>query len=616
MFLDYIKTICSQNKDSVANEVEFRFGSFDVLKNSFNTGCSVKEFRDITKDFIKGYSKNPTHSYFLNVSTGEERLRLSSVTFQGLSEYINSGIITNSMNYNIIKKHKIITDNTQNEYKFRLNLAHEEELSDASLIKFRYNNSIKTFRLAQRWSYAVIPGITVDLTCIKQCTGKTFKEGVPKMTPEKYEVEIDISDISIMEKEANILDIYLTRIVLILNGYIKIQKQSILADFWRSYSHKYDPRLFAQNVPLTNKILDKTTKEDLVVVDKADGERYLMFINEEGVSVLISGKEKVLWTDITAPELSNSLFDGELVLNESGSQMEYHIFDVLWYLGKDVRELPFYNEEDLSIYSDMALEETPETKIKLTNKIYLKQYVWYSKGNANSKISLKNKPRLNEINEFSSDGKRTIKYVERKEIVAPAFYAHRYSIIISAINPDILKTPNFLITPKYFYPLRMLVTLNKYDIIGIDEEKQKLSKGKFYELDGLIVQNKNGVYPKQIKAGVNPQWNDSYKWKFPISVTIDFEIVFKTKLVDEIVCLLRGGAYDIQQNFKIIDSKIRTISGDVICNNNIVEFGRDDKGIWIPYRIRDDKTKPNSITTIMTTIELMDDPVAITSLVI
>ena len=315
------------------------------------------------------------------------------------------------------------------------------------------------------------------------------------------------------------------------------------------------------------------------------------------------------------PSLANSLFDGELLIDATKMKSEYHIFDVIYYLGRDMRDMPFYSEDDLSIYEEMndSIIGDSETKIKLTDRIFLKKWTWFNKSaKPTSKISLKK--TLNAINEFSGDNKRTIKYLEKKEIV-PSIIDRRYTTIISSINPEELQTDNFIIKPKYFYPLRMLVFLNKYDIININEEKQQLSKGSFYELDGLIIQNKNGIYPRQIKAGINPQWNDSYKWKFTNSVSIDFEMVFKAKIGDEMTCLLRGGAFDLQQNFKIVDSKVRTISGDVICNGNIVEFCRGINNLWIPHRIRDDKTKPNSVHTIMTTLELLDNPVSIVDLV-
>jgi hypothetical protein len=607
MFSEYIKSIGKKySSNSTINELEFRLG--ELSDRGFVSGCSVGKFREISAEYMNGYSIKPEFNYFLNIDSDNMRTRLVSTSLAGFTEYINSGIITNSMTYENIKKNKIETDDSNADYNIRLNVAYEEKLP--MLIK--RNDSVKTFRLVQRYTYSLFPGISVDMSCIKQCSGRTFKEGMREMNKETYEVEIDISHPSLMIEHTGLIDTHLTRLVLILNQYICIQKQSILKSVFSDYSKKYDPRLFAQNIPLTNSILKKIDKNDLVVVDKADGERYILFINAVGEIYLISGKEKVIWTGLVQPSLANSLFDGELLHNKEIMKSEFHIFDVLFYLDRDVRHLPFYNEADLSIYAD----DIEENKIKLTSKVYLKKYIWYTKNSKPStKISLKR--NIVPINEFSGDGKRTIKYLEKKEVTDECSLEWRYNIILSSIDTEMLKTENFIIRPKYFYPLRMLVTLNKYDIIEINEDTQKLSKGEFYDLDGLIIQNKNGVYPRQTRPGVNPQWNDSYKWKFPISVTIDFEMIFKTRLAigDEMTCILRGGAFDLQQNFKIISGKVRTTDGAVICTGNIVEFGRDSAGLWIPYRIRDDKTKPNSVHTIMTTLELLDDPVAIVDLI-
>jgi hypothetical protein len=618
MFGNYIKAIGEKyNEHGSANEIEFRLG--EMKQHGFESGCPIGKFREISEEYQKGYSIKPEFKYLLNIDSESMRVRLHSTTLSGLTEYINSGVITNSMTYDIIKKHKIETDDSNVDYNFRLNVAHEEKLPNE--LAQRRDDSYKTFRLVQRWSYSLLPGIVVDMSCIKQCKGRTFKEGMREMSTEKYEVEIDIENPTALYIHSALIDLHLTRLVQILQGNIAIEKQAVLNSVFTEYSRIYDPRLFAQNVPLTNAILKKINKEDLVVVDKADGERYLLYINATGAMYLISGKQMTIWTGITSPHLANSLFDGELMYTKDRTKSEYHIFDILYYVGRDVRELPFYSEDELSIYAEHESIEDKEPdshKIKLTNTISLKKYVWLSKpakpAKTTNKISLKT--GAVPINEFSGLNKRSIKYNERKEIgiITPTT---RYSIIISAISLDIEKTDNFLIRPKYFYPLRMLVFLNKYDIIEINEETQKLTKEAFYELDGLIIQNKNGKYPIQTRPGINPQWNDSYKWKFPNSVTIDFEMIFKNKIAigDEMTCILRGGASDLQQNFKIITGKIRTIDGAVICNGNIVEFGRDSAGLWIPYRIRDDKTKPNSVHTIMTTLELLDDPVSVVDLI-
>lgn len=609
MFVDYIKTLVTERipkLDPRINELEFRIGK--NIDGSFISGCSQSEFRSIIKDYKNKWAIIPDHSYLLNIYTEGNRIRLKYPSVKGILEYINSGeVITNSTINEVVKKHKIMTDDIYNNYYLRVSAAYEENI-DIS-IDVLDNNISKVYRYTERWSYQIYDGISIDLSIVKQGTGKSFKDVLPKMLPEKYEVELDISKYDIDDEMIKIINMHLTNILLILYGGINIQDSKILSEFWHKYSNKYDPRIFAQNIPMTNEILKEVNKDDLVFDDKADGERYMLFIDETGISVLISGKEKVLWTGLVLLPHANSLFDGELIMNNTTGEVEFHVFDVLYYNDKDVRDLPFYNSAHFSIYD--CDEETK--KLKLSDVVKQKRYKYYKKRPEKvEKISLKDKKELIEINEFSPKNKRKIKY-ERREVMPSDEQVCRYLIIISAFSSEIINK-NFTIKPKNFYPLNMIVFLNKYDILTIDEEAQVLSKNKFYELDGLIVQDKNGKYPKQTRRGVNPQWNNSYKWKFPISITIDFEIIFKETLVDERICLLRGGAYDIQQNFKVIDGKLKTISGDVVSNKAIIECGKDASGLWIIYKLRPDKVKPNSMHTIMTTLELIEDPVSIISL--
>lgn len=92
------------------------------------------------------------------------------------------------------------------------------------------------------------------------------------------------------------------------------------------------------------------------VTDKADGERHLLFVDDEGRVYLLNSRMEVIFTGVkTASELCrNSILDGELILhNKNGTFInQYMAFDVYFAKGMDVRKHPFMRvpHPDLKIY--------------------------------------------------------------------------------------------------------------------------------------------------------------------------------------------------------------------------------------------------------------------------
>ena len=584
------------NKETTANEIEFRIGTYG---SSFAPGVTMAEFRAINKDYLKLYSIKPVISSVMNIIMPDARVRLIDTSEKiNIIEYINSNNITKTMRYDIIKKHKIAVDDSMQNYSMRVAVNNEEKLDDTIIQKLGSNHNIKTFRLMERYSYKIYDGITLDLSVIKQGAGRTFKTTIPSFKEQKetYEVEFDVSDYVYNEETYEtmiaILIDHITRLLLMLQGGIAFQTNEILSLELMGYKSKYDPRIFAQNIPINIEIISRVDKSDLVFVDKSDGERHMMYINNDGFFYLITGKEKIKFTNICDISLRNSLFDGELIHDEIKHNSEFHIFDVLYHNDVDMRDLQFYDISELSIYTENA-----DNKLKIMDDVTIKTHEYYKK----DKI----------IDEFMPDNKRTISYNSKKPI--NTVINTRYGNVLKLCNNIAYHTSNFAIKCKKFYPLNMLVKLNSYNIFNIDEKTQTISKQVFYELDGLIIQSKTGTYPKITRAGHNPQWNDSYKWKFPRNTTIDFLIVIKPLVNTDNTktCLLRGGPVDIQQNFDIITGKIRTESGDAVSNGNIVECYQDETGIWKINRIRDDKVKANAINTIKSTLDIIKHPVTI-----
>jgi hypothetical protein len=78
------------------------------------------------------------------------------------------------------------------------------------------------------------------------------------------------------------------------------------------------------------------------VTDKADGARCILFVDSNGKGFLVDDRGNVTRTNIQAQGAANSILDGELVKR---SRLDaplnlFLVFDVYWFRGKDVRDLP------------------------------------------------------------------------------------------------------------------------------------------------------------------------------------------------------------------------------------------------------------------------------------
>lgn len=106
--------------------------------------------------------------------------------------------------------------------------------------------------------------------------------------------------------------------------------------------------------PLTTDILpnirtNTNIQINYLVTDKADGERYLLFINKYGSAYMIGRSEQTEYsnpikiTGITLPAMSNSIFDGEFVnrLYTGKFAQHYYIFDAYILNGDNLMKKPF-----------------------------------------------------------------------------------------------------------------------------------------------------------------------------------------------------------------------------------------------------------------------------------
>jgi len=225
-------------------------------------------------------------------------------------------------------------------------------------------------------------------------------------------------------------------------------------------------------------------RKDFVVTDKADGERHLMFISEEGKIYLINTNMDVIFTGAKTlnKECFNTLIDGELISHDKNGKYInlYAAFDIYFVKKTDVRAFTF-----------MLLEKEED--------MYKSRYQLLHYINHNLKpISI--------MEMTEKDVKSAKKIIEN--------YA-KSSVLLSPIR----------FTVKEFFPSASGRSQNIFD--GCNTILQKEKEDRFeYITDGLIfTQAFYGVGANEIgKAGPKTKitWEYSFKWKPPQYNTIDF----------------------------------------------------------------------------------------------
>lgn len=230
-----------------------------------------------------------------------------------------------------------------------------------------------TFRLKRRYSFLTDDGaFRVDCTVVKSAPGAKSIDALVG-AKETFEVEVELLDPAgiappAARDHARIVSEALLTHAAELLTVLRDQRSGRLvtaserARVKSEFARLAGPSRIIMPKPVTlerGNLLEETADNYSVrpdgpagaytVTDKADGARYLLFVNSEGRGYLIDDRgATVLRTGIEEPGAANSVMDGELVKR---SRLEaplnlFLVFDVYWFRGRDVRGLPLVDLDD------------------------------------------------------------------------------------------------------------------------------------------------------------------------------------------------------------------------------------------------------------------------------
>ena len=232
------------------------------------------------------------------------------------------------------------------EYDVTFKSTTEDEITDIAELKTILSklesSPRKHFRVKQRYSFMSEnegENLRFDMTMVQQSHGENLGDlakAVGRMK-KKYEIEIEVVDpINITDKKKTLMAMinYMSEILQVLDNVEYLMSHSEAVAKKKEYiSLVFDKvgdnkvyegnrsQFFAgpQPVTLEKKHILRTEDESVNINDnytvslKADGERHLIYIDNEGSIFVLNNRLVMKNIGLSSPKLRNSLFDGELI---------------------------------------------------------------------------------------------------------------------------------------------------------------------------------------------------------------------------------------------------------------------------------------------------------------
>jgi ubiquinone/menaquinone biosynthesis C-methylase UbiE len=662
-----IQDLISNYPEEEVNEVEFAVSKHKNSDESpFNIG--INHFRCIMKKMATVFKiEIPEPELMLTVSTlGNTELRNKRMRLMNIDEiqtFCRNNLLPPDSD-NAVFEDKVRLNKFDTNMDLVIRYSNEKEITQQSLktdilSSFMDDKINKFYRFAKRYTlqYPVKLSkgeIKIDFTVLKEGYGSTFKdakiiglEGIN--TAEKYEIEVELVNLqkSDIEKEdvMNHIRFVIKNLLLILNGGITINNNDQylrkINDYIDMCSRIYSldklsisdlsqeslNKVAHYNISVNIRTMDRSIliskemhKVPYLYTDKADGNRALLHINNEGeVSLILKdtikkfkySKESVtvskrlIFDDKPKPVLK--LVPTDLILSEIQSSKV--VTDET--TGKKVRK-----QEYISVVNSLLDGEL----LHINNSYYFKTFdILIHNGN-----SIMETDFMSRLNLF-----KLISITEGNFSISPKKFG---------------KYEGELVDFKEYINCSLLLEKNGREITDIRIK----DNGITYELDGLIFQPASGelsYYPKPNMS--NHIWHSVFKWKPLHHLTIDLKLDYKRSLntppvitkthkkingMELVETQKKYAKYDAYSGNRMGDCYLsdhpclveldinnvpRALSGDPIIRGNIVEcrLSMTDGIYWIPVRLRYDKSKPNSLQVYKSTLHsITNEPITLDNL--
>lgn len=319
------------------------------------------------------------------------------------------------------------------------------------------------------------------------------------------------------------------------------------------------------------------------VTEKADGERYLMYIHKDSYAYLINNTLDVRATGIkvTSAKLNSTLIDGEYILADKRSDDKqsdlFMAFDIYFLGGESVMDLPL-------------MEDDPNKASRFKKLMELiNSGMWETSTDSYLDIDFKK--------HFAAEGSAMFDVC--KDILTTKKFPYEIDGLIF--------TPKSLPVFGYYPKRPVKVTENvKWDRVLKWKPSDQNTIDFLVEIDPQPRANpvtKEPYAVVKLYTGYNATQWESITIMEGLRMRYDKEYaskmrnmgeVYKAKLFTPISYYEKGVE---EAHIPLRNGVLTAINGDIINNKTIVEFAYDPKGSvdvsrrWTPLRVREDKTR-------------------------
>ena len=435
-----------KNIDEFKKNENYEFEVRFLGRNFKFANLDVDKFKNVLNYFISSKDKgglgyNYEKVILLDIRDEiDENKRLSINGLEDIKKYWLNGKIQD-LDHKFITKESI-NKTDLNEYGLRFSLCTENQMENDNEDKIYLMNknktSKKTYRLKNRYEvFTDDKMLRIDFTCVKQSysSSSTFKQSKTVKNNIVYEIELEI----LHNNEMNKLDSEIIFKKVLQNCYLilsLIQNNNIILsqsqknDIIKNYSklvgknnkNNYNSKnnfIAANPVTLHLKNLEKSNRYNNIlnsyaVTLKADGERRLLYVNNDNKVCLIDINFNITNLNYEMPEWKDTIIECELVSDKN----LLLLYDMLFLKGKDIRRTQLKVEQSKRSSKNMGRLYYLDLFLKNVNKLYSdkkikelklvniqnKQYL-FSSGHSNS-IFEKAKEMWNSREDklFNSDG--------------------------------------------------------------------------------------------------------------------------------------------------------------------------------------------------------------------
>lgn len=264
----------------------------------------------------------------------------------------------------------------------------------------------------------------------------------------------------------------------IINQYYELTKQS--KKYYKNFVGPQPRQLKIENLYIKNPV---NILQNYLVTEKADGDRYLMYVNKEKNIYLINKKNEVIDTGLNLPDIKGEwLLDGEYIKKDKfGEEIRlFMIFDVYYCennISKKAYSHPFISDTELSRF--VILDKF---KSYLTNVYIISEFI-----NDENRLEI----------EFKSYEKG---FINNDDGINDTLKQKLYKMIFNQSAKIWKKRDSF-----------------RYDIDGLIYLPSNLPVKS--NLSGIVTDNISGT------------WDLNFKWKPAYENTIDFQVSIRKELV-------------------------------------------------------------------------------------